>query len=298
MTLPRPVVPGCFYMITRRCTQRQFLMRPDEETNNAFTYCLAEAAGRFGIDVILPVAMSNHHHTVIYDRLGTVPQFTEHFHKMFAKCQNALRGRWENFWASQQVSVVRLVGLEAVMAKLVYAATNPVKDGLVENVHEWPGVNGLGALLSQQPLSARRPHRFFRADGSMPKTVELELLIPAEVGESAVVLAELRARVASEEARFAAERAKSGKRVLGRRAVRKQSWQSAPADREPRRGLRPQIAARNKWARIEAIYRNREFIETYREARKQWATDRSVAFPPGTYWLRRFANVSLTTSPS
>jgi len=34
------------YMITRRCTQRQFLMRPDDETNNAFIYCLAEAASR------------------------------------------------------------------------------------------------------------------------------------------------------------------------------------------------------------------------------------------------------------
>jgi len=31
-------------MITRRCTQRQFLMRPDPVTNNAFIYCLAVAA--------------------------------------------------------------------------------------------------------------------------------------------------------------------------------------------------------------------------------------------------------------
>jgi hypothetical protein len=44
--LPRQVLPGQFYMITRRCTQRQFLLRPDRETNNAFTYCLIEAALR------------------------------------------------------------------------------------------------------------------------------------------------------------------------------------------------------------------------------------------------------------
>ena len=48
-------------MVTRHCTQRQFLLRPDDDTNNAFLYCLAEAAQRFGIDVILPCAMSNHH---------------------------------------------------------------------------------------------------------------------------------------------------------------------------------------------------------------------------------------------
>ena len=175
MTLPREVIPGRFYMVTRRCTQRQFLLRPDKETNNAFIYCLAEAAQRFGIDVLLPCAMANHHHTVIYDRHGTVPAFTEHFHKMLAKSQNALRGRWENFWSSEQVCVVRLVDTAAVMRKLVYAATNPVKDRLVERVHHWPGVNGLSALLGQRPLHATRPRHFFRPGGSMPEAVTLHL---------------------------------------------------------------------------------------------------------------------------
>ena len=108
MTLPREVIPGRFYMVTRRCTQRQFLLRPDPDTNNAFVYCLAEAALRFDIDVVLPCAMSNHH-TVLFDRHGSLPAFTEHFHKLLAKCQNALRGRWENLWAAEQVCVVRLV---------------------------------------------------------------------------------------------------------------------------------------------------------------------------------------------
>jgi hypothetical protein len=82
--LPRAVLPGSFYMITRRCTQRQFLLRPDEATNNSFVYCLGEAAQRFDIDVILPSAMSNHHHTVVFDRHGTINEFVQHFHKMFA----------------------------------------------------------------------------------------------------------------------------------------------------------------------------------------------------------------------
>jgi biotin-(acetyl-CoA carboxylase) ligase len=71
---------------------------------------------------------------VIFDRYGRYPEFVEHFHKMLARSQNALRGRWENFWSSEQVCVVRLVGREDVIAKLVYTATNPVKDGLVDRV--------------------------------------------------------------------------------------------------------------------------------------------------------------------
>ena len=84
MSLPRQVLPGRFYLVTRRCTQRQFLLRPDTATNNAFTYCLIEAAQRTQIEVLLPCAMSNHHHTVIFDRFGRYPEFVEHFHKMFA----------------------------------------------------------------------------------------------------------------------------------------------------------------------------------------------------------------------
>jgi hypothetical protein len=43
------------------------------------------------------------------------------------------------FWASEQTCVVRLVDREAVMDKLVYTASNPVQDHLVERVHNWPG---------------------------------------------------------------------------------------------------------------------------------------------------------------
>jgi hypothetical protein len=41
-------------------------------------------------------------------------------------------------WASEQVCVVRLVDREAVMDKLLYTATNPVQDHLVDQVQHWP----------------------------------------------------------------------------------------------------------------------------------------------------------------
>jgi putative transposase len=291
--LPRQVLPNQFYMVNRRCTQRQFLIRPDPETNNAFTYCLIEAAQRFQIDVLLPCAMSNHHHTVIYDRWGRYPEFVEHFHKLFARSQNALRGRWENFWSSEQVCIVQLEDREAVMDKLVYAATNPVKDHLVDQVHQWPGVNGLPALLAGRPLRAKRPRHFFRPNGTMPAVVEMRLSIPPELGPEAEVLAELRQRVQSVQETVAAERQRTGKRVYGRRAVLEQSWRDQPSSIEPRRNLRPRVAARSVWTRVEALQRNHAFIAAYAEAREGWRQGNTVAFPIGTYWLRRFANVPL-----
>lgn len=92
------------------------------------------------------------------------------------------------------------------MRKLVYVATNPVKDRLVERVHQWPGVNGLGALLGQRPLRATRPRHFFRRDGKMPAAVTLQLVLPPELGDPEPLRAELRQQVAAAEAAVAAER--------------------------------------------------------------------------------------------
>jgi putative transposase len=296
MSLPRQVIPGRYYMITRRCTQRQFLLRPDDETNNAFVYCLGEAAQRFEIDVMATCAMSNHHHTVIFDRHGRYPQFIEHFHKMLARSQNALRGRWENFWSSEQVCVVRLVDRRDVVRKLLYTITNPVKDHLVDRVHHWPGVNSWTAFRARRAIVAHRPTHFFRADGPMPASVELELVIPSELGTPTVLIDELAVLVDEFETKVAADRSRIGRRIVGRRGVLRQPWRGQPASEEPRRNPRPRLAAYSQWSRIEALMRDRDFLIAYRKARIRWCIGECVQFPQGTYWLSRFAPVPLASS--
>ena len=295
MSLPREVIPGRFYMVTRRCTQRQFLLRPDAATNNAFLYCLADAAQRCNITVLLTCVLSDHHHTIVFDPDGNLPAFTEHFHKLLAKSQNALRGRWENFWSTEQVCVVRLVDATDVLNKLVYVATNPVKDRLVAKVHHWPGVNGLTSLLTGRTLHATRPGHFFRATGPMPATLTLTLTLPSQLGDAQQFRAELRAQVAAVEAAVEADRLRTGGPVFGRRAILHQSWRASPTTGEPRGSLRPRLAARSLWSRLEAIARNREFLAAYRDARAGWLGGAAVVFPGGTYWLRRFAHVPVAT---
>lgn len=182
------------------------------------------------------------------------------------------------------------------MRKLVYVATNPVKDHLVDKVHHWPGVNGLSALLHGRVLRAQRPRHFFDDDGAMPDEVEIRLRIPPELGDEASLLRELEQRVREVEIEMAAERLRTGRRVLGRRAVLAQSWRTGPASQEPRRNLRPRVAAINMWARVEALLRNREWQRAYREARRAWSAGQPAVFPPGTYYLRRFASVPLAAA--
>jgi hypothetical protein len=94
------------------------------------------------------------------------------------------------------------------------------------------------------------------------------------------------------------DRAKAGTRVLGRRGVRKQDWRDRPTSQEPRRTLSPRVACRDKWRRIEALARNRAFVNAYRAARALFLGGQPACFPPGTYWLVKHAGVSCPPAPA
>jgi REP element-mobilizing transposase RayT len=300
MSLPRQIIPGRVYMVTRRCTQRQFLLRPDAATTNAFLYCLAFAAAKSNMGVVAFLAHSNHHHTIVVDRDGRMPEFLERFHKLFAKHQNALRGRWENFWASEATSVVELPDPDDVLAKVTYALTNPVKDHLIERAHHWPGASSLHMNLGGRTVRASRPPRFFRKDGTLPESATLKCVRPPgfeHLGREAwrTLLA---ARIRDVEKAAAAARGGRGLRILGRAVVLRQRPTDRPASHEPRRQLSPRVASINRWARIEALRRSKAFIVAYQHARTLWQAGLDAIFPVGTYWLRRFAGVPITLDPA
>jgi len=299
MTLPRQVVPGRDYMITRRCSERRFFLRPNEDTNNAFIYCLALAATRAKVQATFSVAMSNHHHTGIHDPDGNFPIFTEHFHGLLARCQNAHLGRFENFWSSEPASVVHLVEPNDILDKMAYAFTNPTAADLVDSVEEWPGVTTFHATLSGGRITATRPKHFFRDDGDMPEVVSLPIVRPSgfeDLGQDewANLLTE---RVRAKEADHRQLRAAQGITVLGRDGVLRQDPFDHPSSHVPRFQMSPQVAAKNKWARIEALKRNRSFIERYRDAfLGHVAGLANVVFPFGTYWMRKFGKVLCETA--
>jgi REP element-mobilizing transposase RayT len=295
MTLPRQVVPGCDYLITRRCSERRFFLRPDDDTNNAFIYCLALAAMRANVQVTFSTAMSNHHHTGIHDPHGNYPIFTEHFHGLLARCQNAHLGRFENFWSSEATSVVRLVEANDILDKMTYAFTNPTAADLVDTVEEWPGVTTFDATLSGGHITATRPKHFFRDNSGMPDVVSLPMARPhgfEDLGQSewASLVTD---RVRAKEANHRQRRAAQGITVLGRDGIFRQDPFACPSGYSPRFQMSPKFAAKNKWARIEALLRNRGFIEKYRDAfLAHIAGLANVVFPFGTYLMRKIAKVA------
>ena len=125
----------------------------------------------------------------------------------------------------------------------------------------------------------------------MPESVEMVLRVPDELGDHDDIVAQLRLGIERVEATCARERMQTGRTVVGRRRILRQSWRDSPASQEPRRNLRPRVAARNKWARIAALQRNRDFLRAYHAALPLWREGKPAVFPAGTSRSRVFANV-------
>jgi REP element-mobilizing transposase RayT len=289
--VPRQILPGSTYFVSRRCTQRQFLLTPTPQTTRIFGYCLAVAAARCNIQVHAACVMSNHWHAVVTDPDARIPEFLGYLHKYVAKAVNAALGRWENLWATEQPSLVRLVGPEDVLAEILYLITNPVAAGLVAWAKRWPG---LLCYLPRHSKTFARPEIFFRPDGPLPSEAPLQLTVAPALANLDVDEFERRlsALVRADEDRFAREREASGRACLGVDRVLAQLPTAQPRSREPRRKLSPKVAARDKGRRLEALRLLRDFVAAYREARSSWRKGlRAVLFPPGTYALRIYAGV-------
>lgn len=285
MTAPRQVLPGTTYLVTRRCFQRELLLRPSPVTNELFLYLLAVAAERFGILIHVFCVLSNHYHFVLTDPHARLPKFHQYLDSLVARFVNANLGRRESFWAPSSYSAVALLTPEDVLDKAAYVLANPVAAGLVPHGRDWPGLWSAPDRIGGGVIEAKRPETFFRKKGRMPERAELTLTAPPGF-EPAEFRARLVAELAARE--NAAANGEDGTRrtFLGIRRVLAQDPRSRPASHEPHRQLNPRIASRDKWKRIEALTRLVGFLEDYRAAWLERRAGRNPLFPAGTYWLR------------
>lgn len=290
MARPRRVLPGRTYLLTRRCSERRFFLKPSPIVEHIYTYILAVAALRFGVLLHAAVVMSNHHHIVLTDVHGNLPRFCHLMHSLIARMLNLSYDRCENFWGPGSYSAVLLAEPDDVLDKMAYVLANPVAAGLVERGTEWPGFITTPKMLlgkRSQGIVVKRPGGFFIDETEMPEMVELTFCCPPSV--EAVMSKEeaaerlQRRREAKEEA--ARRRAKDmGVSFLGKDGIRAQDPFDCPDTQEPRFQLSPNLACRDMWKRIELLQESSDWHNEYDECRWRFKMgEREVEFPRGTW---------------
>jgi putative transposase len=278
MTLPRRVLPNRTYLITRRCSERRFFLRPDPQITQIFEYLLAVACERHEILLHGFVCMSNHYHLVITDRNGRLPEFQQYLNSLLARAVNCARGRWEAFWSRESYNAVELLEPDDVLDKIAYTLLNPVRAGLVGRTGAWKGATSASLRFGGRRL-VTRPTNFFSDD--MPDQALLKLVAP-DLHDEFGLDEQLATRIEAVER----EMKKSGCMPMGMRAVLAQHWNDSPATRAPRRGLIPRIAARCAAVRIAAIVEMQQWVALYRTALASFQDgEREVGWPLGAYQM-------------
>ena len=300
MPKARPVFPGSTLFVTRRVHKRQLLLRPAPKLNQVIEYIFAVLAERHGIQPHALCAMSNHIHDVSTDPHGNIVEFRRDLHALLARHINAMFGDFESFWSRSQTILVDCAEPNDILDKIVYTLANPVEALLVAHGHNWPGVR---RAWPAKPKIIRRPPGFFRdADdgGTWPEEVTLTFDRPPGFDEmSDESLGTLiRANLERREAGLRDEAKKAGKRFMGRKAVLRQSRYAYPSSCEKRFSLRPTVAAKSRWARVERLQRRKDWYQDYlgcfHELR---AGNRDVLFPYGTYKLRSHYRIACRPPP-
>jgi putative transposase len=301
VSVARPVFPGAVNFSTRRVHKRHLLLRPSKRVNQTILYSVAVLGERHGLRLHSLCGMSNHMHHVATDQRGNAPDFDRDCHAIIARQLNAMHGDFESVWAREPTWRMRCEQPSDVLDKIVDTLVNPVETHLVAHGRSWPGVR---RSWLNKPLKIRRPPGFLRSvdgGGNWPDEVTLRFERPPGFDHlSDEELADLiRERVAVCEAKIREDAAKASKRFLGRRAVLAQSRYAYPSSSASRcTFLRPTVTARSRWARLETLMSDRQWLGEYEAAREHLRCGQLAVFPPGTYKLRVYYNLACRPPPN
>jgi REP element-mobilizing transposase RayT len=298
--LPRPVLPGKTYLITRRCIFRRHYLLPRPIINAIILYCLLEAAKRYGIVLHAFCILSNHLHIVATDPHANLPAFMERMIGLIARCLNAYYGRKENIWATGSYSRVLLEGPLDILAKIVYVLANPVASRLVPTAKEWPGLWSGTLRKGVRKLKASRPKFYFSENSKLPEEIEYEVRLPEELVElqGALEGTLLHDAYMEREGKLQEEALRENRKFLGVNRILRMKPEHSPRSEEPRGALNPRLAAKAPKLRKKMIARLKAFLAAYREAYRKFREGvKDVVFPAGTYWLRVHLGVRCADPP-
>ena len=292
----RPIrrqAPGEYYLVTTRCHQARFFLRPDAELNGVVLEWLARTQQRFpDVTIYAVCVMSNHLHLLVCDESAQLANWAGYFLGNLARAVNRIRGRSGTFF-ERRYSAEPVLDVEALHDRLLYVVTNPVKAGLCRRARDWPGV----LLFAEEgdsesvPVSwmdrAPKPEAGSGDAGAAPQyqRVDGALVVAPIPSFDSEDVARVAKGVEAREQSLAHERSRAHRSTMTRARVLAQSWQSAP--RDPKRSARPPCHAADPGLR-KAFLRGLEiFVSAFREASamlREGARDVPFpewSFPPG-----------------
>lgn len=284
--------PGRSWMLTSRCLESRFFLKPDPEAVQIMGFILARALRLFpGIELAAFTILSNHLHFVVTDRAGQLSDFCQYFFGKLSFEINILRGRTGTVFPRRFSAEEIVEGDSEAFARVVrYVLMNPVEARLVSTYCDWPGLIGWDRLNRRMEFQRfnRRAYRLAlrrAVKGSEPRPedfIDTEILEVSPLPEG-VDADEIEREIIKDTARLNAKKP----HVLGCKAILAQRFDAQPS--KTKTSCRPVCHASSREAWEACLAATRRFRAKYAAASDAFrAGAMAIIFPdwsfrPSTY---------------
>ena len=144
---------GSLFEVTCRTQQGRFLLRPSRELNEIAIGVLGRAKCLYPVSICGIVLASNHYHMLVRaEDAQDLALFMGYFNSNLAREVVRLTG-WTDKVFSRRYQAIPISDEEAAQVeRLEYLLSHGVKEDLVEEVGQWPGIHCARALTEGEPL--------------------------------------------------------------------------------------------------------------------------------------------------
>jgi REP element-mobilizing transposase RayT len=150
----RFIPSGHLIEVSIRTIQGRLLLRPSRATNDAIVGILGRAQLRHAMVVHYVVVMSNHIHLLLQPRdAQQLAKFMCFVNSNIAREIGRLVGWRDRFWSGRYHAIVVSEESEAQLGRLRYLLSQGVKERLVAQPFDWPGVSTARVLLEGGQLA-------------------------------------------------------------------------------------------------------------------------------------------------
>lgn len=139
--------PGTLVEVTTRTVQGRLLLQPTPAVNQAVLGVIGRAQRIYGMVVHFVVVLSNHYHFLLSPTdARQLAGFMGFVNSNIAREVGILVNWREKFWGRRYQGILVSDEIPAQLSRLEYFLANCVKEHLVENPFDWPGVHCAKAL--------------------------------------------------------------------------------------------------------------------------------------------------------
>ena len=297
---PRWIREDAAYCEVQRTVDRQFFFKPDPLVRNIIGAAAGRMQKKFPVKIYWLLFNINHKQDGIAPLSGdpkhlqNVVSFNQQLNSIIAREINRHIGRDGGVFSSRNRSEEAVDDL-SLEQQMLYAITNPVKDGLVDRVAHWKGFSSYDQMASGNIEQftyidhtawhhaggerSRKPREAF----TNTAYVEYSPLPSWQHLNPSERQALLRRRVRQLEQDFRATRAREGRTVVGPNKLEKLDHRDRPKT-PAKKSPQPLCHASTVEAANEYKEAFRGFLEQYKYASGMWmAGNRDVEFPRGSF---------------